>query len=131
MPVRLGQPGRSTDEHQAQSGDMDQQLEGILILQDLDLMIDEAMTIRDQVGSCTFLTASVPDAGGTITVSIDGAEVPYDPANASGWSWGDRANGEVLFFGEACETVAQSAHAIEATVTCDAAGSTPPDESPR
>jgi len=46
MPVRLGQPGRSTDERQEQSGDMDQQLEGILILQDLDLMIAEAADRR-------------------------------------------------------------------------------------
>jgi hypothetical protein len=89
-------------------------------------LTDALASIRDQVGACTFLTASVPDADGTITVSIDGAEVPYDPANASGWSWGDRANGEVFFSGAACETVSSGGHTLEATVTCDAADASAP-----
>jgi len=82
-------------------------------------LADALTTIRDQVGACSYLTISVPNADGTITVSIDGAFVPQAPANGSGWTWADRANGEILFSGATCETVSASGHVVEATVTCD------------
>lgn len=62
---------------------------------ELDLAIS---TIRDQVGSCTYLTTSVPGANGTIVVSIDGKPVGEGPD----WEWSNRANGEILFTTGAC-----------------------------
>ena len=75
--------------------------------------------IRDQVGVCSYLTASVPDDGGSITVTIDGAPVPFDESAQEGWSWADKPNGEVLFSGAACEKVIQNPSAIiTAQVDC-------------
>lgn len=62
---------------------------------ELDLAVS---TIRDQVGACTYLTASVPGATGALTVSIGSAPV----AEGVDWTWSDRANGEILFGADAC-----------------------------
>ncbi|HEX7663413.1 MAG TPA: vWA domain-containing protein, partial [Polyangiaceae bacterium] len=35
--------------------------------------------IRNQLGSCTYLTSSVPSESGSIVVTVDGVVVPYDP----------------------------------------------------
>ena len=59
-------------------------------------------TIRDQVGACSFLTSSVPDAQGSIIVSLDGARVPFDETGQQGWRWTDRDNGELTLVGDVC-----------------------------
>jgi hypothetical protein len=84
---------------------------------DLD---DAFATIRDQVGACVYLTASVPDASGTIVVTIDGAVVPYDPTGKQGWSWANQQNGEIVFAGNACAGV--TGRTVAAVVTCADAG---------
>ena len=81
--------------------------------------LDDALsTIRNRVGSCVFLTTSVPDETGTITIFVDGAEVPIDETGTTGWNWGDRNNGEVIFSGPTCAAISSGDHAITATVTC-------------
>ncbi|APR77715.1 CglB [Minicystis rosea] len=75
--------------------------------------------IRDQVGSCTFLTTSVPNDGGTIVMRMGGVEIPYDPMGVDGWTWGNRDNGEVVLTGTACANAAADANAtLEAEVQC-------------
>jgi hypothetical protein len=70
--------------------------------------------IRDQVGACTFLTTSVPDQSGSIVVSVDGLEIASDQ-----WIWGNRANGEIILLGDACQTAAaEKEPALAAVVEC-------------
>ncbi|MEO6419546.1 MAG: vWA domain-containing protein [Polyangiaceae bacterium] len=66
------------------------------------------VAIRDQVGVCTYLTTSVPDGNGTITVTLGGVAVPYDPSGKQGWTWGDKDNGEIILGGAACTKAAMS-----------------------
>jgi hypothetical protein len=73
-------------------------------------------TIRDQVGRCTFLTNSVPNADGGLRVLFRGTEVPLDVNE--GWSWTDRDNGELVFRGASCALVAGQAQALEVVVAC-------------
>jgi len=73
--------------------------------------------VRDQVGACTFLTSSVPNAKGSIVVSIDGIELPFDGTGQTGWNWIERENGELLFAPEAC-TAALNAQSVQATLAC-------------
>jgi hypothetical protein len=91
--------------------------------------LDAALvTIRDAVGACTYLTPSVPDAQGRISLTIDGKTVPFDAAN--GWTWSDQANGEIVLSGAACKLVSTAALNVVATVSCsepDAAGDAPDD----
>jgi von Willebrand factor type A domain len=75
-------------------------------------------TIRDQVGGCTFLTVSVPDAQGNIRVLLDGSLIPEDPTRTDGWSWADRGNGELVFSGAACALAAQGTAVVTANVGC-------------
>ena len=91
--------------------------------------LDAALvTIRDAVGACTYLTPSVPDAQGRISLSIDGKPVPFDAANGGAWS--DQTNGEIVLSGAACKLVTSAALNVVATVSCgepDAAGDAPAD----
>lgn len=75
-------------------------------------------TIRDQVGACTYLTKSIPDAGGSIVILVDGVEVPFDPSGEDGWTWADQSNGELVFNGPACANVSAGTHQVQATVAC-------------
>ncbi|MFO0616863.1 MAG: vWA domain-containing protein [Polyangiaceae bacterium] len=93
---------------------------------DFDLAL---ATIRDQVGACTYLTRSIPDPGGTIVVRVDGAEVPFDPTGADGWSWSDLSNGELVFTGDACASLTSGSHTVQALVTCGADATTSADAS--
>lgn len=78
-------------------------------------------TIRDQVGACTYLTTSVPDAAGSISLTLDGVVIPFDPTGKSGWSWADENNGEILLFGSTCLSVAAATNPnLVAHVVCDA-----------
>jgi hypothetical protein len=83
-------------------------------------------TIRDQVGACTYLTTSVPNAEGSITITFNGQTLPYDPDGGVGWSWSSKGNGEVLLLGATCATVAgMPSGNLVAQVTCDAADAAP------
>lgn len=81
-------------------------------------------TIRDQVGACTWLTRSIPDAGGTIVILVDGMEVPFDDTGADGWSWSDLSNGELVFGGPTCALLTAGTHTVQARVTCAADATT-------
>jgi hypothetical protein len=75
--------------------------------------------IRDQVGACVYLASSVPDPQGSITVSLGGVTIPYDPAGIEGWSWADQSNGEIVLAGSACVAATAAGHAgLQATVGC-------------
>jgi hypothetical protein len=76
------------------------------------------VAIRDQVGACTYLTRSVPNAAGTITVTLGGEVVPYDPSGTSGWKWAAQSNGEIVFLGDLCARVAQSGELPVVEVSC-------------
>lgn len=79
--------------------------------------LDTALvTIRDQVGVCTYLTTSVPDETGTIRLYIDGKLVPYDAKN--GWVWIDQRNGEIVLAGSWCDLVTSSPLNVVAEVSC-------------
>jgi hypothetical protein len=87
---------------------------------------DALVTIRNQVGGCVFLSVSVPSAEGSITVTADGVTVPFDPTGANGWSWANRANGEIVLSGDACAGVTgDGGAALGVDVSCD-----PPDAAP-
>jgi hypothetical protein len=74
--------------------------------------------IRSEVGSCTFLTSSVPNAQGTISVSVDGAALPFDSTGATGWNWVSRNNGELLLASDACALSQHGDARLEATLEC-------------
>ncbi len=79
--------------------------------------LDSALvTIRDQVGACTYLTPSVPDAQGNIRLLIDGKVIPFDPTN--GWVWVDQKNGEIVLAGAACALVTNAPLNVVAEVSC-------------
>jgi hypothetical protein len=82
---------------------------------DLDAAL---VAIRDQVGLCTYLTTSVPDAKGTIEVLLDGTEVPYDATGTTGWVWADESNGEIVLHGATCTTAAAASSTLVAQVKC-------------
>jgi len=92
--------------------------------------LEAALTaIRDQVGACTYLTTSVPNAMGTIALTIGGQTVPFEPdGGASGWSWSSISNGQIVLLGAACEEVAGDAGvAVTAHVTCGTEAGTTTD----
>lgn len=75
-------------------------------------------TVRDQVGACSFLTSSVPDADGGIRVTFEGVEVPVSTQAMPGWRWTDRDNGELTLVGAVCDrAIARPANLI-VTVSC-------------
>ena len=77
------------------------------------------VTIRAQVGACTFLSSSVPSATGAITITLDGAVVPEDPSGRSGWRWVDKTNGEIVLSADFCGAATASTR-FTATVSCEA-----------
>ena len=79
------------------------------------------VTIRDQVGACTYLATSVPHRDGAMRVTIEGVGVvPFDPGGTFGWSWADKPNGEVVLRGAACDqVVATPQPVLRADVSCD------------
>ena len=80
---------------------------------------DAALTaIRDQVGRCTYLTPSVPDANGSIGVELGNSELPYDPTGAVGWSWGNEANGEIVLAAAACAQAVSGGVLPTANIVC-------------
>jgi hypothetical protein len=61
-----------------------------------------------------FLTTSVPNAGGTIQLVLDG-----NVLSDSQWSWQDRNNGEIVLGAELCQELAgQDAPQLTANVSC-------------
>jgi hypothetical protein len=79
--------------------------------------------IRDQVGACTFLTTSVPDAAGSITITAGGTAVPFGvDGGASGWAWADEPNGQIVLYGATCTEVSSDGLPLVAHVTCGGDG---------
>ncbi len=82
------------------------------------------VTIRNQIGTCTYLTSSVPNGVGSITVTVNGVTIPFDPSGKQGWKWGDEANGEIIFVGQACTNLGNAdggVQKITANVACNVA----------
>lgn len=78
-------------------------------------------TIRNQVAACTFLTTSVPNASGSIVLTLNGQPLPYaTDGGSTGWSWSDESNGEITLVGATCAEVAAdaAANALVAHVEC-------------
>ena len=81
---------------------------------------DALSVIRDQV-ACTYLTTSVPDVGGTISVLVNGTTLVFDTSGAAGWSWANQRNGEIVLAPDACAVAAAApAGTIVAKVICAA-----------
>jgi hypothetical protein len=79
------------------------------------------VSIRNQIGTCTYLTSSVPNGAGSISVTVNGVTIPFDPSGKQGWKWGDEANGEIIFVGQACTNLGASdggTQKIDANVAC-------------
>lgn len=74
-------------------------------------------TIRDSIAKCTYLTPSAPDDANSITVDIDGRQIPRDPTHQNGWDWIDQSYGVIGFFGSAC-TAAGGPAKVTGVVTC-------------
>lgn len=82
--------------------------------------LDTALTsIRDSVGSCTFLTPSAPTDPDAITVEIDGQSVPRDPTRTDGWDWVDQSYGTLALFGSACAKAQALGGKVAGVVRCD------------
>jgi hypothetical protein len=82
------------------------------------------VSIRNQLGSCTYLTTSVPNGQGSITVTVGNAVIPFDPSGKQGWKWGDEANGEIIFVGNVCTNISSpeaGTQKISANVSCTVA----------
>lgn len=79
------------------------------------------VSIRNQVGACSFLARSVPDRDEAMTVTLAGfGTIPFDPAGKSGWTWSDKTNGELVISGSACdEIVSRMQRELEAVVACE------------
>lgn len=77
--------------------------------------------IRRQVGTCHYLTTSVPDVGGSIELNLEGDFVKYDASQFDGWSWVDADNGELALHGAACARAeALPLSALSVVVRCAA-----------
>ena len=77
------------------------------------------VSIRDQVGSCVFLTTSVPDEKGRIEVRVNGSLIAPADGGLDGWEWGNQANGELVIGGAPCEATAKLVDpTVEAVVVC-------------
>ena len=75
--------------------------------------------IRDQLSACTFVTASVPDQGGAMTVWLDGVPVPHDASGTQGWAWSAEARGELVLRGDWCARAIAAEHpVVRIAVTC-------------
>ncbi len=84
---------------------------------DLELAIS---TIRNQVSACTYLTTSVPNAEGSIVVTLNGQIIPFDPNGTTGWTWASETNGQIILLGMTCAAAAGAASTLIAHVQCDA-----------
>lgn len=75
--------------------------------------------IQAQLRSCVFVSPSVPDVGGVMTVTMDGVELVEDATN--GWMWGAMERGELVLRGEACtRAMSSKTGSISLTVRCAA-----------
>lgn len=81
-------------------------------------LVDAFRAISDQVGACSFLTESVPDLDGGISVTYGAQVVPYDPSGVSGWLWTDRNNGELVLRGDYCTRAISMPQPLNVVVTC-------------
>jgi hypothetical protein len=85
--------------------------------------LDSALvTIRDQVGACTYLTSSVPDTHGSIRVTLNGRDLALDASGASGWNWAAQENGELVLSATDCAEASQSGAIAAAELACSEAG---------
>lgn len=75
--------------------------------------------IRDELSTCTFTSPSIPDDGGSIIVTLDGAIVPQDASGVSGWTWTSLERGELTLRGEWCSRSSSTAQ-VKLTITCAA-----------
>lgn len=67
-----------------------------------------------QVGSCIYLSSSVPRGSGTIQLYFDGQVIPNEA-----WTWQDRDNGEILLGEEVCQALLDNPSAVlSASVIC-------------
>lgn len=78
-------------------------------------LVDAFSTIQTQLRSCTFTSPTMPDATGSISVTLNGAVITQGD---NGWVWG--AN-EIVLRGVACDAaVASGAASVVIEVTCGA-----------
>ncbi|MGV3624050.1 MAG: vWA domain-containing protein [Archangium sp.] len=81
-------------------------------------MVEAFRSIRDQVSACSFLTDSVPDLDGGITVTFGNEMVPADPSGTNGWLWTDRNNGELVLRGDFCARAIAMPQPLQVVVSC-------------
>lgn len=72
--------------------------------------------IGDRIRRCSFITRSVPPNDDGIAISI--GAVPLRLDEVDGWSWVDRANGELVLRGASCLRARATNEPLEATVRC-------------
>jgi predicted small lipoprotein YifL len=78
-----------------------------------DQLHQALMDITSSISACGFLTPSLPGSDARFSIEIDGVLVPEDATN--GWTWVDRAAGELELHGAAC-TAARTARRIESII---------------
>lgn len=83
------------------------------------------VAIRDQVGACSYLTSSVPDRDGSIRVTLNDRELPFDETGAVGWSWTDQLNGELSLSAADCAEAHAFGSQATAELACAVSGAAP------
>jgi hypothetical protein len=74
--------------------------------------------ITGSISACGFLTPALPPTDAAFSIEIDGRRVEESPIN--GWTWANRATGELELHGDACEAVRMPGHVVEAIIDeCD------------
>jgi hypothetical protein len=81
-------------------------------------VVDAFTAIRDQVAACSFLSESVPNLDGGISVTYGTEVVPFDPSGVSGWMWTDRNNGELVLRGSYCTRAITMPQPLHVLVSC-------------
>jgi hypothetical protein len=80
------------------------------------------VTIRDQVGACSYLTSSVPDRDGSMRVTLNGRELVFDSNGMVGWNWTDQRNGELVLSAADCAEANLSGSEARAELACALSG---------
>lgn len=74
--------------------------------------------ITGSISACGFLTPALPPTDAAFSIEIDGTTIIESAIN--GWTWANRATGELELHGMACEAVRTPGHSIEAIIDeCD------------
>ena len=85
-----------------------------------DDLTDAFDTITSTIARCVFTVSPVPPMDRFMDVVVDGRSVSRDPSQADGWDWTSVDEGEVTFFGSACDLVSAPGARVRGVIRCEA-----------